>query len=435
MAGKFELLNNHNYRNLFLAQIIALAGTGVGTIALSLLAWDLAVDHAGSVLGTALALKMVAYVVLAPVFGAYSHKLPRKQWLILLDLLRLVLILTLPFVTEIWQIYVLIFSINVCSAGFTPVYQSVLPQILPDQDQYVRALSFSRLAYDLEQMISPMLAAALLMVISFKQLFVANALTFLLSALFLLPVIIPTAKKPERQPGILNNLSFGVRSYIATPRLRALWAAYLTVACGSAMLIVNTVVYTRDILGGNASHTALAMSVAGFGSMVIAIFLPDWLKSRPVRPVILAGAALISLCLLVGVTLPGWVVFLTLWVAIGMGLSLIQTPAGALIKRSCQDSDTPAYFSANFSLSHLCWFSTYLLAGWSSSHFGLSGSFALMAALSLTGLLMCWRLFPQHDPEELEHQHSNNSGSGSYTHTHRFVIDKEHPEWPLNSSR
>ena len=430
MAGKLALLNNRHYRNLFLAQIIALAGTGIGTIALSLLAWELAGDHAGSVLGTALALKMVAYVILAPVFGAYAHKLPRKQWLITLDLLRFGLILTLPFVTEIWQIYVLIFSINACAAGFTPVYQSVLPQVLPDNDQYVRALSFSRLAYDLEQMLSPMLAAALLMVISFKQLFVANAVTFLLSAMFLLPVMIPAAKKPERQPGIMNNLIFGVRSYIATPRLRALWAAYLTVACGSGMLIVNTVIYTREILGGGESQTALAMSAAGFGSMVVAILLPDWLKSRPVRPVILAGAALICLCLVTGITLPGWPVFLTLWVLIGMGLSLIQTPAGALVKRSCSSSDAPAYFSANFSLSHLCWFSTYLLAGWSSSHLGLSGSFALMAGLGFAGLALCWSLFPKHDPEELAHEHITDDGQGTYTHTHRFVIDRDHPHWP-----
>ncbi|MGI9274328.1 MAG: hypothetical protein ACR2PT_05660 [Endozoicomonas sp.] len=39
--------------------------------------------------------------------------------------------------------------------------------------------------------------------------------------------------------------------------------------------------------------------------------------------------------------------------------------AGALVKRSCQVSDGPAYFFANFSLSHLCRFMTYLLAGWS----------------------------------------------------------------------
>ena len=424
-----SLFKNRNYCALFAAQVVSLLGTGVATVALSLLAWSLAGENAGSVLGVALALKMVAYVVLAPVFGAYAHKLPRKQWLIMLDIIRMLICMSLPFVTEIWQIYVLILLLNACSAGFTPVYQSMLPQVLPDQHQYIKALSFSRLAYDLEQMISPMLAAAVLTTMTFQNLFYLDALTFFISGCFLMLAVIPKAKTPDRKRGIINNLSFGVRSYLATPRLRALWAIYLTVASGSAMLIVNTVIYTREVLQGGEQQTALAMSAAGFGSMIIALLLPGWLKNRPVRPFILGGAFLISVSLFLGFSLPGWTGFLVLWVMIGMGLSLIQTPAAALVKRSCHDDDAPAYFSANFSLSHLCWFVTYLLAGWSSSQFGLSATFVLMGGLALTGLLLALKLYPEDDPEELEHEHLADDGS-AYRHSHYFVIDKEHTRWP-----
>ncbi len=53
-------LADRTYRRLFAAQVIALAGTGLSTIALALLAYDLAGGEAGLVLGTALAIKMVA---------------------------------------------------------------------------------------------------------------------------------------------------------------------------------------------------------------------------------------------------------------------------------------------------------------------------------------------------------------------------------------
>lgn len=55
-------LANRTYRILFVAQIVALVGTGLSTIALALLAYDLADGNAGTVLGIALALKMIAYV-------------------------------------------------------------------------------------------------------------------------------------------------------------------------------------------------------------------------------------------------------------------------------------------------------------------------------------------------------------------------------------
>lgn len=62
----FAVLKNRTYRHLFLAQVIALLGTGLATVALGLLAYDLAGADAGAVLGTALAIKMIAYTGVAP---------------------------------------------------------------------------------------------------------------------------------------------------------------------------------------------------------------------------------------------------------------------------------------------------------------------------------------------------------------------------------
>lgn len=160
------VLANRTYRHLFLAQVVALAGTGLSTVALALLAYDLAGGDAGVVLGTALALKMVAYVGIAPVVGGFAHRLPRRRLLIALDVARAAVVLCLPFVTQVWQIYLLIFLLNAFSAGFTPTFQATIPDILPDETQYTRALSLSRLAYDLENLLSPTLAAAALVLLS-----------------------------------------------------------------------------------------------------------------------------------------------------------------------------------------------------------------------------------------------------------------------------
>ena len=161
-----SVLNNRTYRHLFTAQVIALVGTGLMTVALGLLAYELAGADAGEVHGTALAIKMLAYAGVAPVAQAFADRLPRRSLLVALDLVRAAVALCLPFVTEVWQIYLLIFVLQAASAGFTPTFQATIPDILPDEEDYTKALSLSRLAYDLESLISPMLAAALLTVIS-----------------------------------------------------------------------------------------------------------------------------------------------------------------------------------------------------------------------------------------------------------------------------
>ena len=119
-------LGNLTYRRLFAAQVIVLLGTGLATVALALLAYDLAGERAGAVLGTALAIKMVAYVTVAPVASTLVAFLPRRGLLVALDIVRAGVALMLPFVTEIWQIYVLIFVLQSASAAFTPTFQAVI---------------------------------------------------------------------------------------------------------------------------------------------------------------------------------------------------------------------------------------------------------------------------------------------------------------------
>ncbi len=413
-------LQDRTYRRLFTAQVVALAGTGLSTIALALLAYDLAGGDAGVVLGLALALKMVAYVGIAPIVGGLAHRLPRRRLLIVLDVARAGFVVCLPFVTEIWQIYLLIFLLNACSAGFTPTFQATIPDVLPDETQYTRALSLSRLAYDLENLLSPTLAAAALVVLSYDALFAANALAFLISALLVFSVRLPSPKPPEREHGVWHNMSFGIRAYVKTPRLRGLLALSLAVSTAGAMVIVNTVVYVRDRLGGTESDTALAFAAAGAGSMVVALMLPRLLDRLPDRPFMLGGGAILTAGLLLGLTSPGLLALLVVWFILGAGSSLIQTPTGRLLRRSAHEGDRPAIYAAQFALSHACWLIAYPLAGWIGGTFGLTAAFTVLALVALTSTAAALALWPAHDPVEVEHLHE------ALEHEHLHVHDEHH---------
>ena len=66
------------YRRLFLAQVVALAGTGLATVALGLVAYQLEPANAAGILGTIFAIKMIAYVFVAPLAQAAVATLPRR---------------------------------------------------------------------------------------------------------------------------------------------------------------------------------------------------------------------------------------------------------------------------------------------------------------------------------------------------------------------
>jgi MFS family permease len=451
-------LADASFRRLFFAQAISLIGAGLTTVALALLAYDLAGGDAGAVLGTALALKMAAYIVIAPIAGAVADRLPRKALLVAFDCARVAIVAVLPFVEAVWQVYLLIFLLSACTAFFTPVFQATIPDVLPDEARYTRALSLSRLAYDLEQLISPALAALILTAASYDTLFVANGGTFLISALFVLSVRLPPPPPRETTAGLWRNLSFGVRAYMATPRLRGVLLLSLAAAAAGAMVIINTVIYVRDRLGGTETDLALALAAAGAGSMVVALLLPRLLERVADRSVMLLGGGVLALGLALGLLAPGFHAMLALWFALGMGASLSQVPVGRLLRRSCRPADRPAFFAAHFALSHACWLLTYAVAGWLGALVGLMPVFAVLATVALGATLAAQRLWPgreagalahrhealdhehlhQHD-EHHQHSHEGWEGPAPHRHPHRhvalhhrhpFVIDQHHRRWP-----
>ena len=399
-----QVLANRTYRHLFFAQVIALVGTGLATVALGLLAYDLAGGEAGAVLGTALAIKMIAYVGVAPIASAFADRLPRRTMLVSLDLVRAAVAIMLPFVTQVWQVYVLIFVLQSASAAFTPTFQATIPDVLPDEQEYTRALSLSRLAYDLENLLSPMLAAALLTIISFHSLFAGTVVGFLASAALVVSVMLPSPKAAERR-GIYDRTTRGLRIYLATPRLRGLLALNLAVAAAGAMVIVNTVVLIQAKLGLSQQETALALAAFGGGSMIAALSLPRLLDNISDRSAMLAGAVVLVAGLPVGALINSFGGLLVLWVTLGFGYSLAQTPSGRLLRRSSHPEDRPALFAAQFALSHACWLITYPLAGWLGVKAGLPLTFATLGLIGCVAVLFATRLWPADDPDAIEHVH------------------------------
>ena len=395
-----SVLRQPTYARLFGAQVIALLGTGLLTVALGLLAYDIAGADAGVVMGTVMAVKMIAYVLISPVTTALVARLPARPVLIGADLVRAAVALSLPFVTEAWQTYALVFLLQSASATFTPTFQAVIPTVLPEEREYTRALSLSRLAYDVESLVSPLLAAALLTAMSYHSLFVGTVVGVLASAALVASARFPAVQAPAPAP-FLDRLTRGTRLFLASPELRGLLGLNLVVATTTAMVIVNTVVLVQAELGRPQEDVALLLTAHGVGSMLVALTLPSWLDRVPDRRVMLAGAAVLPLLLLAGVgALVGmegtarWAALLTVWALLGAATSAVLTPSARLLRRGSTEQDRPAVFAAQFSLSHACFLLTYPLAGILGASLGLPAVGLVLVGIGALGLAFAaasWR--------------------------------------------
>jgi MFS family permease len=428
----FAPLSNPVCRHLFAAQALSLLGTGLATVALGLLAFELAGADAGLVLGTALAIKMVCHVGVAPIAGAFAHLLPRRRLLVALDLVRAAVVVLLPFVTETWQVYVLIALLQTGSAAVTPSFQATIPDVLPAEAEYARTLSLARLAYDLENLASPMVTAVLLGVMGFSWLFAGTALGFLASAALVASVALPSPRPPDLAEGAWARITRGSRIDLATPRLHGLLAVNMSVVAAGAMVIVNTVVIVRGGFGLDDRALALTLAAHGGGFMLAALMLPHVPERVADRAVIPAGAGVLVLGMAAGLMVQGWGAMLVLWAWLGLGNGLALTLAGRLRCRSAEVGDRPALLAAQFALSHACWL---------GASAGIAATYATLAALAMLGVALAAAVWPRDAAAEIEHaglppDHPHRrgeavpSGPGRSRHRRPIVMHREHPRWP-----
>jgi MFS family permease len=375
--------DKRSYYRLFAGYVLALFGTGIATVALALFAFDLSGEESGAILGTALSIKMLAYVVAAPMTAALTERLPRKELLIALDLIRAGSLCLLPLATSESQVFGLVFVFALASATFTLVYMTVVPYLLGNAEDYA-----------LDGAIGPMLAAALLVVVSVTGIFIIAAMAFLISALLVRQANLPR-HTTRREGGFLGKALRGPRLFLAERQFRAILALDVAMALASAMVMVNTVVIVQGMFGLEVDAAATAFFVFGAGSVAGALLVSATLSRIPERWVMLGGGATIALALLIGAVADRLGTLAVLWALLGVGVALALTPASFLIRRISPPEDLQTLFAAQFSITNICLLVAYSAAGWAGTELGISATFLLFGVLSAAVTLLAYRLWPR----------------------------------------
>lgn len=395
-------LRHRIFRRLFAAHVVALLGTGLSTIAIGFLVFDASGSSAAGVLGTLLGIKMLTFLLIGPLAPAIARRVGTKRLLVLTDLARVAVAVSLPFVGDVVTAYALIIVLQSASALFTPTFQATIPAVVTDERQYTGALALSRLAYDIEALLSPTIASVVVVVASSSALFFGTGAGFLASALLIVSAALPkTAAPAPGQRSIRREITRGSRLVLRVPRLRAVLILQVALASVGAIAMVLTVPLVLGQLGGDEGQAAGLLALYGVGSITSAILMPTVIARIGPRPYMLSGLLLMVAAMAfvwpVLALAPGqqalpwlWVI----WFLAGLGYSAVLAPMGRVIRDAVPDSDLPDVFAALFSLAHAPWLISYPLAGWGATIIGFGPTSLLLgafAALALAFAARTWR--------------------------------------------
>ncbi len=387
----FKSLQQKQFAKLYAGQIISLLGDAFTWVGIALLAFEFAGEKAAGILSIALTLRVTAFILFAPYAGLLADKINRKNIMLISDSGRMLIVLLLVFVNTEWQLYVLIFLLNVFSAFFTPAFKASIPQMLKDKEKFAPAIALSNATYQLLAIMGPGLAGMAAAWLGAREIFIIDSFTFLLSALFILmisrnffqinketDIVTPT---PARFQGVLK----GTRLLFADKVIRFALLVELAAAIAGATILVNTIVFVKGVLDQGDKQYGLVMSAVAIGAMIGAFGSAIFDKTKTRKSSLLIGGIAVSVALLPAGYITSVGVLMLLWLVAGFGQNLAEMPSQMLIAERIPIEQQGRVYGAHFAWSHLWWAIGYPIAGFLGTYFP-GKTFLIAGCLSLSVL-------------------------------------------------
>lgn len=301
-----------SFRLLWSASALSTLGSAFSTFALPLLVYKL--TRSPLSLGVAFACTYLPYPLLGLYIGAWADRVDRLRLSIVTDVVRAVLIGSVAFaywtdtVTMPWVYAVMTLS-STMTIAFTCAQSALLPSLVP-ADRLLPANARLQMMASAAQVIGPILAGGLLTVLEVGFLFVADAVSFCLSAALLGFIRVPAgaatqAARPESS--LTRDVGDGLAYVLRHPLLRTISIMTASLSFLGATIEAQIVLFSAERLRMSESEIGLVFAAGALGIVAASLVSARWGSSggsrHRIARVLIGSATAKGVCMLVlGVT-------------------------------------------------------------------------------------------------------------------------------------
>jgi MFS family permease len=260
-----SLLRNVRFLRLWIGQGTSFVGDAVSMVALVVLVVQ--ITGSASAVGGALVARLLPTIA-SPLAGVLADRLDRRIVLVASDLARAVLVLGLVFARDLATIYVLVFLMGLARTVFNPTVRAAFPSVVGGGD-LTRANALISGTFSTSIMVGPALGGLLVASIGVDAAFLADAATYLVSAILLSRVPLPRLRREsEEEEGFVRELRSGF-GYLIGARipLAIVVGAFLTILTINATVPAE-VFLAKETFGAGDAGYGLLVSLWG-GGMVL----------------------------------------------------------------------------------------------------------------------------------------------------------------------
>ncbi len=369
------LVRRRHFRTLWFAQLVSLLGDWFNSVALVILVNRYA--GTGVAVGTLFVARALPPFIFGPLAGVVADRFNRKLVLVITDLLRFVIVLGFLLVdqkSEVWLIYVLTVAQFSVAAFFEPARAAILPSVV-ETDELLAANTISSTTWSATLAFGAAIGGAVAAKFGVDVALIIDAVSFLVSALIVIPLRItrPIAPMGEPTSGWTDMLD-GFR-YVAHRRnIFAIAGVKAMGQVGNVDVIIAVFAQSVFVVGKEGAATiGLLWAFHGVGAVVGPI-IGNMLGNKSVRyltnAIVIGYASLPVAWLLLGV---GPTLFVAGIASLlrGAGASVNWTYSSVLLQMKVPDQFLGRVFALDFSLFTLAMSLAVWLTGFAMDTFDL----------------------------------------------------------------
>jgi MFS family permease len=331
------------FRSFWAGQTISLFGDQVSSIALPLVA-VLALHASAAQMGYLMAALLAPNLLFSLHLGAWvDRRGRRRQAMVAADVGRATLLASVPAAYAVGaltlaQLYVVAFLVGTLSVLFYVSYSTLFTALVP-RERYVEANSLVHGSRAFSFVTGPSVGGLLVQVFSAPFAVLADAVSYVVSALFLARISVP---EPPTEPAEQGHLAAGVRFIRRTPLLAAGLASTATINLFNFVFQALFVLYATRELGVRPGTLGLVLGAGAVGGLLGSLVTGRIARRIGIGPAFILGSFLFPAPLVLVPLAAGSkpVVLAFLFLAefgAGFGVMLLDITAGSITQALVPD--------------------------------------------------------------------------------------------------
>lgn len=375
-----DVLRIPTFRLLWFGQAVSYFGDWMNTAGLAIMLF--VVTGSASVVALGLISKALPTIIFGLIAGPIVDRFNRQRIMVMADVIRAVLTITIPFFALTWLpgVFVVVFCVATASAFFNPAKQALLPSLVPPKF-LVRANGVMFSTEKGMELIGYSVAGFIAAAVSWIPLFFVDAATYLVSAVTLLGVPDIRDKTSRGRLTVLKDIREGAVFVLKNRVLGTTMTVAAMAALFGGMTFPILVVLAYGALRGGALGYGFLEASLGAGVIVGALLAPRLVSRYRAGTLIIVGVAGIGVAYaLIGLTQRLWLAIALIF-AQGVANMIYYVPLVSVTQREAPDNVRGRVMSTRFLMVQLGLLIGMLIGGPLAERVGAAAVFTTAGVL------------------------------------------------------